>query len=295
MELKNGRLQIKFGEISTQRFDRTAVVTEVVLDGKYAFCTPEQVLPRRRTTNGRGLCGEFVLPGAAEGAKAGEWFVKPGVGLLKQTQDGAGYDMWKSYECRPLEVMAEIGQAQAVFRQKEIVSGGYGVDIEKRFSLEENRLILDISVTNVGETSMELQEYQHNFVSIEGLPVSEGYILELPCDRTLPGIVENTLRQGDEIRLPSAVAVAGNSVCWKSDMTEKILYHSSEEIDPAAPRRWTLRHASSRVSITEEADFLPTRLDVWSVEHCVCAEFYNAVTLAPGEAARWRRTWTFVD
>lgn len=295
MELKNQRLQIKFGEIPTQRFDRTAVVTEVVLDGKYTFCTPEQVLSRRRTTNGRGLCGEFVLPGAAEGARAGEWFVKPGIGLLKQTQDGAGYDMWKSYECRPFDVTAEIGQTQAVFRQKGTVSGGLGVDIEKRFSLEENRLILDISVTNIGDKATELQEYQHNFLSIEGLPVGGGYILELPCDRALPYFVNNTLRQGDEIRLPSAVAVAGDSVRWISDMTEKILYHRSEEIDPAAPRRWTLRHTGSRVSVTEEADFLPTRLDVWSVEHCVCAEFYNTVTLAPGETAGWRRVWTFAD
>lgn len=293
MELKNEWLQVTFGALSTQRFDRTAAVS-VVLDGQYAFCTPEQVLSHRRTCGGRGLCGEFVLPGAAESAKAGEWFLKPGVGLMKQNVDGAPYDMWKTYECRPFAVTAEIGTEQAVFRQKG-AAGGVGLEIEKRYSLEENRLILEISATNIGEKPLELQEYQHNFLSIDGLPVGQGYLLELPCDKTVSTITEKTLRQGDEISLPSAVTVAGSEVRWQSDMTEKILYHRSEDIDAAAPSRWTLKHENSSVSVTEETDFTPTRIDVWSVEHCVCPEFYQTVHLAPGETARWKRTWTFGD
>lgn len=293
MELKNERLQVTFDTLSTQRFDRMAVVS-VVLDGKYTFCTPEQVLPQRRTCGGMGLCGEFVLPDAAERAKAGEWFVKPGVGLLKQREDFAAYDMWKSYECRPFDITAEFGTTEAVFRQKG-AAGGIGLEIGKRYSLEENRLILEISAANTGENPLELQEYQHNFVSIEGLPVSQGYLLELPCDRSVSTIAEKTLRQGDEIHLPSAVTVAGSEVSWQSDMTEKILYHRSEDIDAAAPRRWTLRHENSPLSATEQTDFPPTRIDVWSVEHCVCAEFYQTVHLAPGETAHWRRAWTFAD
>ena len=118
MKLSNHRLSVTVADpaaIETQRFDRTALIEQVVLDGKYTFCTPEQMLPGRRTTFGVGLAGEFVLEGAAEQAKAGELFVKPGVGLMEQLSDNAPYDIWKNYPLRPLAVTArqrgEIGRA----------------------------------------------------------------------------------------------------------------------------------------------------------------------------------------
>lgn len=297
MKLENSRLQVTFadpGQLKTQRFDHTAMVSQVVLDGKYTFCTPEQVLPARRTTFGFGLSGEFVLTGAAEAAGTGEWFCKPGVGLMLQLSAGASYDMWQPYELQPFPVTAETAPEQIIFRQKAI-PGGYSVDIEKAFSLRENRLVLDISVRNTGNRAFVLQEYQHNFVSLEGMPVGEGYVLDLPCDSLLQEAAHQTLRQGDEIMLPSAVRVEGASVIWEQDMNEKILYHRSEAVDPNPPHRWTLRHLRSAVSVSEQTDFCPSRIDIWSVEHCICPEFYHTVRLSPGETAHWRRTWTFDD
>lgn len=296
MKMENERLQVTFaepGEVPTQRFDNTAIVTRVVLDGTHAFCTREQVLPGRRTTNGVGLCGEFVLNGAAENAKAGEWFCKPGVGLLRQREDHLPYDMWKTYEVRPFAVTVQSGDGEVIFRQEALPDGGYGVDIEKAFRLEGNSLVLDIRVRNAGTERCSLQEYQHNFVSLAGLPVSEGYILELPCDKSLEEIEGKTLRQGDEIVLPSAVRVRGDKVLWKRDMDGRVLYHRLETVDQQPPYRWRLCHSQQTASVAEETDFRPSRIDVWAVEHCVCAEFYHAVELAPGETAHWQRVWTF--
>lgn len=296
MKLENERLQISFADaqqIRTQRFDNTAIVTQVVLDGACSFCTSEQVLPGRRTTNGVGLCGEFVLPGAAENAKAGEWFCKPGVGLLRQIEDHLPYDMWKTYEIRPYAVHMQPTDDGVVFRQEGTPCGGYGVDIEKRYRLQENRLILDIDVRNVGAVEICLQEYQHNFVSLAGLPVSEGYVLELNGDKLLREMEGQTLRQGDEIPLPSAVRVQGNEVSWEKNMDGCVLYHRSEEIDPEQTPYWTLHHLRSEASVTEQTGFVPSRVDVWAVEHCVCAEFYHAAHLAPGETSHWQRIWTF--
>lgn len=296
MKLENERLHVRFADpelVQTQRFDHTAIVTEVILEGKYSFCTPEQVLPGRRTTNGIGLCGEFVLAGAAESARAGEWFCKPGVGLLKQLEGGMPFDMWKHYEVRPFAVTADSTSDQILFRQSAVPSGGYAVDIEKAFCLRGNRLMLDITVRNTGDKEWVLQEYQHNFVSLEGMEIGPGYVLDLCCDKTLSQIEGKTLRQGDEIHLPSAVRFEKNSVFWEKDMREKILYHRSEEIAPGMPRCWTLRHLRSGASVSEETNFCPTRIDIWSVEHCACTEFYQTVRLAPGEEAHWRRTWTF--
>lgn len=294
MQLKNEHLTVEFAKgFENQRFDCTAVVSQVVLDGKYAFCVPEQVRFGRRSTGGLGLCGEFVLAGAAEEAKAGEWFAKPGVGLLRQTGDGAPYDMWQPYERRPFAVEAECDGEKAFFRQKGVPTGGYGVEIEKAFSLAENSLILEIRVRNVGTKECRLEEYQHNFLSLDGLPVGEGYALELPCDEDLPEIERKTLRQGDEISLPSAVRLERDGVYWKTDMEGRVLYHRSEQVKPEPPYGWSLRHLRSPASVTERTEFRPSRIDVWAVEHCICTELYNSVILAPGETALWRRIWTF--
>lgn len=296
MKLENDRLHIFFaetGEIRTQRFDNTAIVKQVVLDGRYAFCVPEQIHPGRRTTNGTGLCGEFVLQGAAESAKAGEWFYKPGVGLLRQTVDNRPYDIWTDYDMRPFTVTVQKRDAGVICRQQAIPCGGFGMEIEKRFLLKGNRLILDIYVRNVGTKAFCLQEYQHNFVSLGGMPVSEGYVLELGCDKALARIEAETLRQGDEISLPSAVRVQGERVFWKKAMDGSVLYHRSENVDEARSACWTLRHLPSGLSVCEETGFCPSRIDVWAVEHCICAELYHTVQLVPGEMAHWQRIWTF--
>lgn len=292
MDLKNHRLQITLADpdtLQTRRFDRTAVISQVVLDGKYAFCTPEQVLPHRRTTFGMGLCGEFVAPGLAEGTAAGSWFHKPGVGMLLQPESGEAWDMWRQYETEMAPVTREQTRPdRVVFTQ----SGG-PTRIRKALTLEGNRLVMDISVENLMGSPLHLQEYQHNFLSLDGAPVGPGYILELQCDADLSQLTHCTLRQGDEIELPSAVRVEDGRVFWHDDLEEKVMYHRSDRIDPSAPHRWILRHRDSTLSVSEEVDFLPSRVDIWAVEHCICTEFYHCVTIAPGAAACWRRTWTF--
>lgn len=296
MILENERLQITFakpGEVQTQRFDHTAIVTQVVLDSQYAFCTPEQVIPERRTTHGVGLCGEFVLEGAAEAAKANEWFCKPGVGLLRQTEDYKPYDIWQEYERRSFSVEERHNGNEMIFRQKAIVCGGYGLDIEKAFRLQGNCLILDIFARNAGSKVCNLKEYQHNFLAPGNHPVGPGYVLQLPCDGDLKKIEGRTLLQGDERTMPSAVRVKDDMVYWTEKMDRLVLYHRSENVKSRANHLWRLWHTLSNLSVQEQVNFCPSRIDVWAVEHCVCPEFYHSVRIAPGELAHWRRIWTF--
>ena len=296
MKLKNNRLEITFADacdITSPRFDHTAWITEVLLDNNYSFCMPEQLLPHRRNSHGSGLCGEFVLA-TGELAKAGEYFFKPGVGHVKQTNDFQRFNIFGTYEFKAFQVTAEqISDTEISFYQKGIPCNGYCVDIRKNYHLQDNRLTLEIEATNTGSEAFSLSEYQHNFVSLDGMPTEPGYILELPCDKNLLGIEQATLRQVDEALLPSAVYVQASEIHWKESMDEKILYHESSDIDPKAPARWILRHEQSPISVTEEVDFCPSMVIIWSVEHCICPEFYNTIQLTPGETARWHRTWTF--
>ena len=297
MKLENSRLAVTFaapGEVDTQRFDNTAIVTQVILDGKYTFCEPEQLLDHRKTTNGVGLCGEFVLDGPAEEAKAGEWFVKPGVGLLCQLEDNLPYSMWKRYDVRPFPVTAEISGNTALFSQRCIAANGWALDVEKRFTLEDNRLILDYAVTNAGEKSCFLKEYQHNFVSLNGERAKPGYALEMPANGRLSEYEEGRVRcQSTGEAVCGVLRAEADRIVWQKDLEDRVLYHRSDEILADAPRYWKLSLEGSPVSMTEETGFIPSRIDVWAPEHCISAEFYFSGTAAPGETLRWRRTWRF--
>lgn len=296
MKLKNERLEITFtdpSEMTSPRFAHAGFITEALLDEKWQFCMPEQLLPERRNSKGCGLSGEFVLA-TGELAKTGEWFFKPGVGLVKQTTDFQRFNIFGTYEVKPFPVTVEYADSQSVtFFQKGTVWNGYGADIRKTYRLQDHQLILDIQVTNIGTETFELSEYQHNFVSLDHIPAGPGYQLTLPCAKNLKKIEHATLRQRDEAPMPSAVHVQDNTVHWNNTLDNRILYHESYDVDKEAPRSWMLRHENCPVSISEETDFTPSTIIVWAVEHCICAELYHTVQLAPGESAQWQRRWTF--
>ena len=296
MKLKNNRLQITFenpSTMTTPRFSHAGFITEVLLDDTYQFCMPEQILPNRRNSHGHGLCGEFVLP-TGELTKCGEWFFKPGVGLVQQTADFQRFNIFGTYEIQPFPIIVEQpSQDTIIFKQTGPSHDGYGAEICKTYRLENNQLILDIEVTNTGAKTLDFSEYQHNFVSLEQKPVGPGYVLEHPCDKNLSQLEDATLSWGDERHLDSAVYLKDQSVHWKDFMDEKVLYHESYDALSEAPASWTLSHEDSPVSVSEEVDFTPSMIIVWSVEHCVCAELYYNAKILPGDTARWRRTWTF--
>ena len=129
MKLKNERLEITFtnpAEMTSPRFAHAGFITEVLLDETWQFCMPEQILPDRRNSKGYGLSGEFVLA-TGELAQKGEWFFKPGVGLVKQTADFQKFNIFSTYEVKPFPVTIEHANNQSVaFFQKGTVWNGYG-------------------------------------------------------------------------------------------------------------------------------------------------------------------------
>lgn len=138
MKLKNERLEITFtnpAKMTSPRFAHAGFITEVLFDEKWQFCMPEQLLSDRRNSKGFGLCGEFML-GTGELAKSGEWFFKPGVGLVKQTTDFQRFDIFGTYEVKPFPVTIEQFDSHSItFFQKGTAWNGYGADIRKTYHL----------------------------------------------------------------------------------------------------------------------------------------------------------------
>lgn len=304
-EIQNDRVRVHFrftpGEIYSERFEAIGVMDQITLDGRYMFCEPEQRRPGRVTCHGVGLCGEYVWDELAQEAAPGQEFPKLGVGLLTQRPEGGRYNMWKHYDVTPFPSRVSYDADRAVFIQEPVECLGVAAEIVKEVWLEENTIHTRTTVTNAGERPLELSEYQHNFVSLNGLEIGPGYFLDVPFDATLHRISKSAFNLDNldnlETRLSGFMETSGNSVYWLRPMDghgyHKITEKSDLHMENGA--YWRLRHTVSPLSVKERISFQPSRLVIWGIEHCVCAEVYVPICVPRGGAQTWERTWIFED
>ena len=284
----------------SERFDRAAVVEQVVLNGTHRFCEPEQVKPERVTCYGMGISGEFSGPGWAEQAAPGQLFPKLGVGLLTQRPEGGPHTVWRHYEIDPFETEVYLQEDRALFIQQPKPCMGIVARIYKELRVYRNTLTLSTMLENVGERALELTEYQHNFFSIDHLPVGPGYRLEVPFDGEISAIADatRTMVPGEKGELlPGALTAQGQTIVWNQPIVNSSFYKATESagILPMARYGWKLSHEDSPCSVREDVSFVPARLAVWGIEHCICAEVFAPISVQPGGRQAYSRTWTFED
>lgn len=301
LTLSNGVLSAEIrlpgSEPQSERFDSAAVVQQITLHGRHRFGQPEQHIAERVTCYGFGLCAEYDMNAIGSQAAAGAYFPKPGVGLMRQMEDGLPYDMWRHYDIRRFPKRWEHGDDWITFTEEPIPCLGVSLEITRKLRLEENRIVLTTSVRNAGERAVSFSEYQHNFVAIDDLPVGEGYCLELPFDGTI-GDLQNCCRTLPDFQ-PAAgfITVDGQKAFWHCRVKDQTWHKTTEAADilPCETYGWTLSHRDSDASVSERCGFKPAKLVLWGVEHCICTEVYHDIRLAPGETDTYTRTWIFED
>lgn len=300
--IQNDRLQVRFrftaNQNESERFEALGVIDQVLLDGKYQFCEPEQRIADRVTCYGAGLCGEYVWDELAEEAAPGQKFPKLGVGLLTQRPEGGPYNMWKHYAVEPFPSQVSYGADRAIFVQEPVECLGIAARIVKEVWLDGNEVHTRTKVSNVGSRPLHLNEYQHNFVSLNGREVGPGYRLDVPFDGTLAEISGAAFRLDDFThRLSGFMQTHGQSVHWLRSMDGHGYHKITEKPDLHMENGsyWRLHHEECPLEVEEKLSFAPSRLVIWGIEHCVCTEVYVPINVPCGETQTWERTWVFRD
>jgi hypothetical protein len=285
--LQSSRLRIGIalpGEApnTTYRFDRAGFISSVVLDGKHEFCTREPDNLSHPCTGGVGLCNEFQFDRASTEAAAGEYFPKFGLGLCK-SDDGEPYCFSKQYELKPYPVTWEEQTDSVVFHTAPISCLGYEMKHDKTLSVEDNRLKMTVSVENTGDKPVDMQEYCHNFLTLDRLPLGPDYLIELPGITTRGnGVLSGTI-QG-----------AGSGYTFSDYNPSAAMVNVEEaEIADAVPFVWRMSNRRTPLSVTVREDFRPYRLAMWTIDHIISVEVFHRTVLAPGQKDEWTRTWTF--
>jgi hypothetical protein len=253
------------------RFDRTAIVTSVTVDGV------ELLGPW-------GLCDEFGLYGNGvlgyETAAIGDAFVKIGVGtLLRDTSDN--YHFSHAYPVQELFPMAvEADDLRLEVRQQADPALLHRYDYRKTYEVGDgNELIIRYELKNTGERAWSFEHYNHHWFRHVHAEIGPRYLLTTGFE--LPGAETKFLLQPGSLRM-AATLRAGEAA-----------YYGSELADfPEAENTFELSIDDAPI-VRYEGSFQPARFAAYASEDGFCPEVFKRATLEPGETARWFATYRF--
>lgn len=286
MILESSRLSVEVAEPGTRyrgsRFDWTAHIVAVELDGRHRFCTSESLQPGAGS-GGSGLCNEFGLerPLGYDEVAPGEEFPKLGIGLLTRL-DGAAIDPMRSYPLAPFAMACERTARGARWTVEPRACRGYAVRLRKELELGDAGFSLTYRLDNLGPRAIRTSEYNHNFIAIDGHAIGPGYHLDTSTPITaLPGA------QG--------VTVGATGFRWSAEVGPGRQFSARCLSAPGLRGGfgWTLRHLPSGVVVSEAIDRPPAFIGLWGMAHVVSPELFVDIDCAAGASMAWRRDYLF--
>lgn len=291
--LKNNRLRLEIAEPGEApnhkyRFDRAGFVTEVVLDGEIYFAASEPNNLVHPCSGGRGFCNEFRLDVSKEAA-VGEYFPKFGVGLI-QKEEEERYVFHKSYKkIKEFPVHYVKTEDSVTFTTDPVPCLGYALRHTKTIRIRDNSMTMETRVENVGDKAVDMDEFCHNFISIDGMAVGSDYGLELPQCPDL-GYERLNNRRG----FSGAMRGNGKGITFCEFTAIDTDYAiQGKDIEQTIPFTWRMYHKGAKAYVSGEDYFVPKFIAVWGVDHMLSPEVIHEFRVEPGESHEWKRVWKF--
>ncbi len=294
VELSNGLVKMKLflpdpekGYYRGTRFDWSGVMPQLEYKGHSYF-------DEWKTTHDPGVHDDIVGPveefrtrGSALGyddAKAGESFVKIGIGLLEKT-DKPEYNFSYPYKIiKTGKWKVKSGADWIMFRQDFSDESGWGYRYIKRISLARGRpeFTIEHTLRNTGSKHIETHQYNHNFFVIDGTPIGRDYALRFPFEveakRDLKGVMETR----------------GKEFVFVQDLAEGSVFTELEGFsDSADDHEIVIENRKTGAGVKINGDRPISVFNFWTIKTTVCPEPYIELNIAPGEKEGWETTYLF--
>lgn len=290
--LQNDRLTVEvahFGSAySGTRFDWSAFITQITLDGKRTFCMPESLIPGKGS-GGIGLCNEFGIdaPIGYADAQPGECFPKLGVGLLRRPVDNE-YRFGIPHEFgEHFPMSARFNGDGLHFIVQPLDCRGYAVILRKSLLVGSNRLSIAYEIQNVGRLPIRTNEYCHNFVGFDQQPIGPDYQLRFPYPLALEQMGEDFMEHMKPMLNIRDNVIQPQPVQGSAFYCRPLGYALTDQ------PQWELEHLPSGITMREYDDFTPCRVAVWGTPHVISAEVFVQIDVAPGQTQKWTRIYEF--
>ena len=233
-----------------------------------------------------GPAEEFPQPQGFDTAKPGETFVKLGVGVLRKAAD-APYSCYESYEIVDPGTWAIRSTASSVEFTQEVADTrtGCGYVYRKLVSAPSGSpdLVIEHSLHNTGRTQITAEQYNHNFLTLDGTSIGPDFVVTLPFEiRTPAQDRELAAVRGNQIRFTQALA--------PRDVVSLPVYGFGEVRD------YDIRVENRKMGVGVRAtgNRPMTKLALWSIRSVLSMEPFIDVSTSPGGRMEWTTTYTHV-
>lgn len=253
--------------------DYTATASEVIAGPNTAITGPVEEFQRN-------LGFDDAAPGAT--------FMKIGVGVLRKPADGAPYSNYRLYE------IVDGGRRTVETRSDSVTftqdagdpSSGYGYAYEKTVRLVAGRpqMRLEHRLRNTGTRRIENAVYNHNFLTLDGLPVDERFVIKAPYEIRSPRPPN-----------PALAEVRGRDIVYLRALREAEVVSTPLQGFGATPADYDFRveHTGARVGIRMTGDRPLSNAALWSMRTTIAVEPFIAIALDPGQEFTWTLTYEY--
>lgn len=233
-----------------------------------------------------GPVEEFTPLGYTD-AKPGDVFVKPGVGVLRKTDD-------KAYAFSiPFDIVnhgkwtVKTHKDRVEFRHEIADAAGYGYQYTKTVRLSKGKpeLVLEHSLKNTGQKSIETSVYNHNFFVIDKQPTGPQIAIRFPF-----------AVKGEGKGFGSAINVQENSLIYSRELAKREQVYSAglQGFSPSASDYdIRIENLKTGAGVRATSDQSMEKLVFWACSTTSCPEPYIHLKAAPGQEIHWKITYEF--
>lgn len=235
-----------------------------------------------------GPVEEFVAVGYDD-AKAGETFLKIGVGMLRKPND-------KPYSFSTLYEIADAGSwklkistDRVEFMQELKDESGFAYSYSKTVRLVKGQpvLILEHSLKNTGTKQIETSVYDHNFFLIDKELTGPNIKIKFPFDitGTGKGLGSFAEMKNKEINYNRTLADTENVYIGALNGYG----NTPEDYD------FRIENHRSMAGVRIKADKPLDKLVFWACQTVSCPEPYIHIKIEPGEEFKWKINYEFYE
>jgi hypothetical protein len=231
-----------------------------------------------------GPVEEFSTVGYDE-AKAGESFVRIGVGAVRKPEEPA-YRQFATYDITDAGTWTVNKAADSIEFVHELRdTSGYAYEYHKTVRLTGNTLVLEHRLKNTGRKAIATNVYEHNFYVLDGELTGPDYVVRFPfvprAARPLNGLAE----------------IRGKEVTFLKPFEPKQSVYTEIEGFGATPADYDIRVENTKTGagVRQTSDRPMSKLAFWSATKTVCPEPFIDLRIDPGKESSWRITYEFYE
>lgn len=229
--------------------------------------------------------GDDTGPLNYDRAKAGETFVKPGVGVLRRIDD-APFKFSAPY---PLvdggNWMVRPGKSGVSFQQDLRSPSGIAYVYTKSLKFDKHQpiLILEHALKNTGTENIDTNVYNHDFFVLDGTPTGPGMVVRFPFEpKADPALKNGAHIEGKEIvyerELQTGESAAGSLTGYSDRVSDYDFF---------------VENRTTGAGVEQSGDMPISKIFFWSIRTTICPEAYVHLRVAPGQTAHWTVRYRF--